>query len=75
MVAVLTEIKVADGRANKQQTDAIRDAVKSRMISDILAQLQQAIRAKIKVSVDQNSLKEFFDRSDNPGYGGNAPRY
>ena len=75
MVAVLNEIKVADGQSNKQQSDTIQNTVKSRMISDILAQLQQAIRAKIKVSVDQNTLKEFFDRSDNPGYGGNAPRY
>ena len=75
MVAVLTEIKVADGQSNKQQTDAIRDSVKSGMVSEVLAQLQQAIRAELKVSVNQNALKQFFDREDNPGYGGNAPRY
>ncbi|MFL2687684.1 MAG: peptidyl-prolyl cis-trans isomerase [Alphaproteobacteria bacterium] len=75
MVAVLTEIKVADGQSNKQQTDAIQDAVKSGMVSEVLAQLQQAIRAELKVSVNQNALKHFFDRGDNPGYGGNAPRY
>ena len=75
MVAVLTEIKVADGQSNKQQTDAVQDSVKSGMVSEILAQLQQAIRAELKVSVNQNALKQYFNRGDNPGYGGNAPRY
>jgi len=78
MVAVLTEIRTADGLSDKKQTDAIEDALKSGMVSDILAQLQQAIRAENKISVNQTALKQFFDRDGNSGYGGyggNAPRY
>jgi len=64
MVAQLTEIKSADNASKDKTVKALREDLKSGMVSDILAQFQDAIRKDNNVSVDQAAIKSYFDRNE-----------
>jgi len=73
-VASLTRITSADGRVDKEAINALKNEVKISMVSDILSQLQSAIRKSNNVSVNEVTLKQFFDSNeDGSGALGDTP--
>ena len=73
-VASLSQVISPDGRVDKKRIDALKNEVKISMVSDILSQLQSAIRESHEVSVNKAALKQMFESNeDDSGALGDTP--
>ena len=73
-VASLSQVTSPDGRVDKKRINALKNEVKISMVSDILSQLQSAIRETHEVSVNKAALKQMFESNeDESGALGDTP--